>query len=205
MASSSVEFSDVKIILCVQGYSLDYQFILREIGFWTNNFSGSIPFNCKINKNQLDIKNQKTIFALEEDIHGIKTKKPIENGLALSEIKSVLKTLYNLSNNSNSKYIGICRDENINGLLHQAGLGKYVIEMDNLNIFRDSINKCPSNADLKIILKNQPNRYHICGLHDLLRDGSLPLCAKVKAEFIADYCRETINEKFNILSNNNSI
>ena len=111
MASSNVEFSDIKIILCVQGYSLDYQFILREIGFWTNNFSGSIPFNCKINKNQLDIKNQKTIFALEEDIHGIKTKKPVENGLSLSETKTVLKTLYNLSNNTNSKYIGICREK----------------------------------------------------------------------------------------------
>ena len=77
--------------------------------------------------------------------------------------------------------------------------------MDNLKIFRDSINKCPSNTDLKIILKNQPDRYHICGLHDLLRDGSLPLCAKVKAEFIADYCRETINDKLNQPSNSDFI
>ena len=204
MASPSISFSDIKLILCVQGYSLDYQFILREIGFWTNNFSGSIPLNCKINKNQLDIKNQKTIFALEEDIHGIKTKKPIENGLALSEIKTVLKTLYNLSNNSNSKYIGICRDENINGLLHQAGLGKYVIEMDNLDIFRDSSKKCPSNTDLKIVLKAHPNKYRICGLHDLLRDGSLPLCAKVKTEYIADYCREIIKQNLSTPNNCNT-
>ena len=193
MASRNMKFSDIKIILCVQGYTLDYQFILREIGFWTNYYSGSIPFNCKINKNQLDIKNQKTIYALEEDIHGIKCKKHIENGLALSEIKTVLKTLYNLSNNLESKFIGICRDENINGLLHQAGLGKYVIEMDNLDIFRDTAKKCPSNTDLKIILKNQPNRFHICGLHELLRDGSLPLCAKVKA----DYCREILSGNSN--------
>ena len=33
MATPSVNFSDIKIIFCVQGYSLDYKYVVREIGF----------------------------------------------------------------------------------------------------------------------------------------------------------------------------
>ena len=187
MAALNLSFDDIRIIFCVQGYSLDFQFIPREIGFWCNGFSGSIPFNCNIKKNQLDIRNQNIIHVLENEIHGIKLKKFSENGLSLSESKAVLKTLYQIGGNTKAKYIGICRDENINGLLFKSGLGKYVVELDFLNIFKKPGEICPSNQDLKLAMKNDPNKYQICEMHEKLWNEEQPLCAKVKAEFVADY------------------
>lgn len=189
MATCKVNFEDIRIIFCVQGYSLDYKFVLREIGFWTKGFSGSVPFNCKINKNQLDIQSKRTIEYLEDDIHGIKFKKHIENGLASSESKAVLRTLYHMNSNEKAKKIGICRDENINGLLHYAGLGSQIINLDDLFMFQNSNDNCPSNNELKLFMKTNSNKYSICEIHDQLRNNDLPICAKVKAEFIADYCQ----------------
>ncbi len=190
MASTNITFGDIRLILCVQGYSLDYQFIVREIGFWCNGLSGSIPFNCKINRNQLDVKNQKTLYALEELIHGINLKNVIKFGLAQSETRAVLRTLYHMAGNgSESKYIGICRDENINGLLYKAGLGSFVIDIDNLEMFQHSEVKCPSNKDLQTVMQNDPVLYAPCHLHDNLMSDDKPLCAKVKAQYIADFCK----------------
>jgi hypothetical protein len=190
MASLHLDFNDIRIIICVQGYPLVNQFVVREIGFWTRGLSGSVPFNCKINKNQLDVKTQKTIFALEEEIHGIKLKKQVENGLASSDTKSVLRTLYHMADNGFGKYIGICRDENVRGLLYKAGLGSFVMEMDNLICFQNAMDHCPSNKDLQVVIKNDPNKYVMCSLHDRLRNNEFPICAKVKAEYIGEYCKE---------------
>ncbi len=188
MASLHLDFNDIRLIICVQGYPLDYQFVVREIGFWTRDFSGSIPFNCKINKNQLDVKTQQTIFALEEQIHGIKLKKQVENGLAFSDFKAVLRTLYHMADTGIGKYIGVCRDENIKGLLHKAGLGSYVVEMDYLSMFQNTSDQCPSNADLQNTLKMEPTKSIICHIHDRLKNNDYPNCAKLKAECIANFC-----------------
>ena len=196
MASLSVNLDDIRIIICVQGYSLDYQFIVREIGYCYNGISGSIPFNCNINKRNLDVNNQRIIYALEEEIHGIKLNKKSDYGLAQSEVRAVLRTLYAMANNSKAKYIGICRDENINGLLHKAGLGIFVVNMDNLNIFRNTLDACPSNKDLIELMKNNKNLYSVCDLHDKFKNDCIPICAKVKAEFISDFCNNFIPTQF---------
>ena len=189
MATENVSFDDIRIIFCVQGYSLDYQFVLREIGFWTPNFSGSVPFNCKINTNNLDLQSIKIINALEDTVHGIKVKKSIDCGLSLSETKAVLRSLYHMNSwNCKAERIGICRDPNINGLLYKAGLGKFVIDLDDLSIFKNTDDKAPSNKDLHNFMKKNPQKYTICSLHDRLKFDEQPICAKVKAEFIADYC-----------------
>ena len=185
-----LDINDIRIIFCLQGFNIEgYQFVIKEIGFWCNGISGSIPFNSKINKNQIDYKNQLTINALEEKVHGIKIKKNSEFGLAQSEIKAVLKTLYQMGNNCNGKYIGICRDVNINGLLHKAGLGRFVVNLDNLNIFKSNNATCPSNEDLQILMKAEPTRYTVCNLHEKLMIDKEPICAKVKAQYIAEYCK----------------
>src|SRR5882757_3230738 len=190
MASYNFNFNDIRIIICVQGYSLPYQFVLREIGFWTPVCSGSIPFNCKINLNNLDVQSLKTINVLEDNIHGIKVKKNVDYGLALSDAKAVLRTLYHMTSwNSNGNRIGICRDPNINGLLHKAGLGSYVVELDDLSIFKNTEDMIPSNKDLQSFMKNDPMKYTICPIHESLKTSDHPLCAKVKTEFIADFCK----------------
>ena len=189
MATENVNIDDVKIIFCVQGYSLNYDFILREIGFWTHGYSGSIPFNCRINLNQLDVQSLKIINVLEDQIHGIKVKNHVDCGLALSESRAVVRSLYHMNSwKCESKRIGICRDPNISGLLHKAGLGKFVIDLDELAMFKNTTDKVPSNKDLQEFMRKYPQKYTICSLHDKLKSGEVPLCAKVKAEFIADYC-----------------
>ncbi|MGH7748209.1 MAG: hypothetical protein ACREQ5_26150 [Candidatus Dormibacteria bacterium] len=190
MATPRYNFDDIRIIICAHGYSLDYQYVVREIGFWTNGVSGSISFNCKINKRQLDGKTLRTIRCLEEEIHGIKLNKRVDNGLALSDINAVLRTLYHMSDDNKAKCIGICRDENIKGLLYKAGLGNYVVEIDNLLMFDRTTDKCPSNPELQIVMQNNPNKYVICNLHDNLKTYDYPICSKVKAQYIGEYCKE---------------
>ena len=194
MASPAITFNDIRIIICTQGYSLDYQYVLREIGFCFNNQSGVIPFNCKINLKELDVKNQRSLFYLEDEVHAIKSKKTIDLGLSQSDFKSVLRTLYHMSKYQpkDAKYIGIVRDQYIFGLLHRAGLGHLVVDLDNLSIF-NAENKCPSNVDLRIAMKNN-NKYNCCYLHDQLRINDMPICAKAKAEYVHDICEgQTIN------------
>ena len=108
----------------------------------------------------------------------------------MSEAKAVLRSLYQMYSSGDPKYIGICRDESINGLLHKSGLGSYVIDLDDLNIFNNSNDKCPGTNDLQLFMRNNPNKYEICCLHDKLRNDERPVCAKVKAEFIADFIQK---------------
>ena len=181
------------MILCVQGYSLQNQFVLREIGYCCKGFSGAVPFNCKINKNQIDITSQRIIHALEEEVHGIKLKKSVENGLAMSDIKAVLRALYHISDKSNGKYIGICRDENVKGLLYSANLGNYVVDLDNLQELSQKNVKCPSNQYLLAVMKSDLKRFKICNLHDHLMNGEQPICAKVKAEYLYEFISDSKN------------
>lgn len=188
MSSLNFSFSDIRIILCVQGYPLNYQYVVREIGFWFNGQSGSIPFNCKINANQLDTGNHCIISKCVEEINGIRLKKTTEAGLSLSETKAVLRTLYHL-NDSKAKLIGICGDDNINGLLFKAGLGSYVKDLKFMDIFKQSNTTLPTNEMIRSTIKQKMDNYKVCNMHDrLLVNNEFPLCAKVKAEFIANYC-----------------
>ena len=63
---SEVNFEDIRIILCAQGYSINNKYIVKEIGFWSRENSGVIPFSSK-NKfytlsNELKIKMILKIF-----------------------------------------------------------------------------------------------------------------------------------------------
>lgn len=187
MAGVKLDFSDIKLIICVQGYSLDYQYIVREIGYWCNGTSGSIPFNIKLNRNQLDVKNQQLISYFEEEVNGIPMKSHFDNGLALSETKAVLRTLYHLNSDSKAKYIGICGDEYIVGLLYKAGLGNFVYDLSKLNDVTQFQRSVPTSEDLQQFMKRFPDKYQICKIHDRLRNSEIPICAKVKAQYLADY------------------
>jgi len=203
MAFESINFNDIRIIICAQGYKLDYQFILREIGYCSKNISGVIPFNCKISLKDLDVSSQRTIFALEEEVHGIRLKRNVQFGMTQSDYKAVLKTLYHLSaDDSNAKFIGIIRDANIFGLLHRAGLGHFVVDLDQLEIFRHNNLSCPSNVDLRNAMKNNSNKYKVCDIHEHLRNNEFPICAKVKSQFVFDTCKLLSDNLVNQQQNN---
>jgi hypothetical protein len=190
MAMYKPEFKDIRTIICMQGYHLDYQFHIREIGFWSKNVSGVIPFNCKINGNQMDSDNQKIIFYSEQELHGIKLKDSFENGLPSSEIKSVLKTIYHITKSTDyeATYIGICKDDYISGILAKAGLGKYVIALDNLEMFKRRNTLFPTNDLIRSELIRRPELYPLCHLHGKLKNDAIPLCSRAKAKFVADIC-----------------
>ena len=189
MATPNVDFSDIRVIICMQGYNFDFQYIVREIGFWCNGQSGSIPFNVKLNKNHLDVKNQQIVSYCEEEINGIKLKRNFDNALASSDIKPVLRTLFHLNNNSKAKYIGITKDDNLDGLIYKSGLGNYVFHLENLSPFKQSNIQLPNNDVIRQYLKKYSDRYVMCPIHDRLRINENPICAKTKAEILADFCK----------------
>ena len=179
-------FDDIKIVLCSEGYNLNYQYVVREIGFWSNGISASIPFNVKLNKNHLDEKNRSEILFCEQQLNGIKLKRNFENGLAASDIKPVLKTLFHMNNNPNGKYIGIRQsDIQLEGLLYKAGLGNHVVHLENLA----NLPKFPDLQWIRDFIKSNPNKHIICQLHDRLKINEPANCAKVKAEIIADWIK----------------
>ena len=184
----------------MQGYPLDYQFYIREVGFWSRDVCGSVPLNCKINNNELDLSNQQTIFYFEEEIHGIKLKKNFETGLPSSDLKTILKCIYHLTKSEvyDSSYIAICKEDKISGLLSKANLGKFVIEIDNLDLFKRNGVIFPTNDNIREQLNIYTKDFPICQYHELLKNNTIPLCSKAKAKYIANFCNTVmINELSN--------
>ena len=197
MALRRFEFKDIRIIICMQGYPLDYHFYVREIGFWSRNLCGSIPLNCKINKNELDFYNQQTIYYFEEEVHGIKLKKLSENGLPSSDLKTILKLIYLLtaSDESDSSYIAVCKEDKISGILSKANLGKFVLEIDSFDLFKRNGLVFPTNDIIRREITRNVEDYPICSYHETLKNNSIPLCSMSKAKFIANYCKQVLLEE----------
>ena len=186
MALQTVNSNDIKLILSVQGYDLDFQYVVREIGFWSNGFSGSIPFNVKLNKNQLNVRNLDRVSFCENELNGIKLKRNFEHALAGSDIKPVLRTIFQLNSSNNSNYIGIVRDEPLDGLLHKCGLGSFVTYLDNVDVVKNTNSSLPTNEFFRQYMKKNPDAYIVCPIHERLTINEFPICAKAKAVFLAD-------------------
>ena len=189
---SFLKFEDIRMILSIQGYQLNHQFIIREIGFWSPRISGVIPFNCKLNMVNVDSFSTKNIFIAENKIHGIKLKSRFENALPNSEASSVLRTLYHITKNEDyaADYIGILKDENISSVVFKSGLGKYVIELDQLDIITKSQSNLPTLHDFKFIIGTELNKYKPCYIHDMLRNNDIGVCSRVKVEIIANHFKQ---------------
>ena len=186
-------FDDIRLILSVQGYKLDYVFVIREIGFWTREKSGCIPFNCKLNRSLLDSTNLRNISIYEDEIHGIRLKKCVENALPASDAKSVFKCLYHSSKSDQAyerKYIGIFAEEAIRGLLSKSGLNNIVVELECLDIFSKMKAVFPNLEMIQQTAKDNPEKYRFCDLHDRLRNNQIPVCSKSKCEIIAAHLEQ---------------
>jgi hypothetical protein len=203
MATKRFDFKDIRAIICMQGYHLDYQYYIREIGFWSRTLSGVIPLNCKIYNSELSSNNQQTIFYSEE-IHGLKWKKTFENGIPFSDLKCVLNCIYHLtkSEDYDSSYIAICKDDAISGLLGKAKLSKYVVDIENLELFRRNNIVFPTNEVIHEQITSNISKYPVCHLHDSLKNNAVPLCSRSKAKFIADFCLHIISTEFEVSSKN---
>ena len=192
MAFFNARFEDFRLILSIQGYQLNNHFIVREVGYWSPKISGVIQFNCKISSSRLDTFSAKNIHICENEVHGIKVKKVVENGMASSDISSVIKCLYQMTkiNGSIGDYIGIIREENICPIIYKAGLGKHVVELDELQILIKNNTTLPTFGDIKYMVSVDPTKYKPCSLHEILRTQEVPVCAKAKAEIIANHLQQ---------------
>jgi hypothetical protein len=120
-------------------------------------------------------------------LHGINIDKQQEFSLLQSEIKSAIKSLYFAAENKNcGKYIGICRDLNILSLCNSAGFFFLTVNLEKINCLPNNV-KIPSNEELFSLLENKFQPYEICKLHNKLENNRIPMCAGVKAKFIADF------------------
>ena len=51
-----VNFDEIRVIFCLNGYYINHNFIVLEIGYWSRKLCGVIPFQANINsKNLSDI------------------------------------------------------------------------------------------------------------------------------------------------------
>lgn len=195
MAFISPNFDNIKVIICSNGFKIDCEFILREIGFCYNNVSSSIPFNNRMNRSKLDVTNQFIIDYMENESHGIKFNKKFEYGMTASEYIPVLKSIYHLNQTTSAKYIGICKsDDGLKGLLFKAGFGHLIIELEDLEIFKNSGKILPTDGELMVIQQKDLN-IEPCRLHDRLNSSYKPFCAKNKAEYLFSYCKSLFENK----------
>ena len=195
MAFFNANFADFRLILSIQGYQLNNSFIVREVGYWSPKINGVIQFNCKISASRLDTFSVKNIHISENECHGIKVKKVIENGMASSDISSVIKCLYQITRLEGSvgDYIGILREENIAPIVFRAGLGKHVVELDDLQILTKNNTILPTFGDIKYMISSDPTKYKPCSLHEILRTQEIPVCARAKVEIIANHLKQLQN------------
>lgn len=186
MAFFNAKFEDIRLIVSIQGYQLNHQYIIREIGFWSQKMTGVIPFNCKLNLAQIDSTSEKNIHIAENEYHGIRLRKILANALPSSDASAVIKCLYHLAKREDyeADYIGICKEENIAPIIFKAGLGKFILEIDYLDIFQKTNSKLLSLAEIKYLVSTDPIKYKPCTLHDNLRNNGLSVCAKVKCDII---------------------
>ena len=186
MAFFNAKFEDIRLILSIQGYQLNHQYIIREIGFWSQKLSGVVPFNCKLNLAQIDSTSEKNIHIAENEYHGIRLRKILSNALPSSDASAVIKCLYHLTKKEDydADYIGISKEENIAPIIFKAGLGKFILELDFLDIFQKANSKLISSAEIKYLVSTDPIKYKPCALHDNLRNNALSVCSKVKCEII---------------------
>lgn len=176
-------FEDIRMLISIQGYNLNNQYVIREIGVWSRKFSGHIPFNCKINMKLLDNLSIRNIQMAESLVHGIRLKKQIEHGIPSSEATTTLKVLYNLTKRDDydSDYIGVLKSENVSWILCKADLGRYMIEIEDLDILNT-----PEKINLDILIKNEKKNHLFCDLHQMLRNNETPLCSHVKVNILAN-------------------
>ena len=86
-------------------------------------------------------------------------EKVVKNGMASSDISSVIKCLYQAKKiaGSAAEYIGILKEENVCPIIFKACLGEYIIELDDLQLLHDN-SSLPPFGDIKCMGGTDPIR-----------------------------------------------
>jgi hypothetical protein len=199
--AKAISFNDIRLILCVNGYNVKNEYVVREIGFWSRNSNSVIPFVSRITYNNLSIFDKATINYLLNSHHGIGLNKQPINGLLPSESCAVIKSIYHscqtMFDDDKRKYIGYCDDINMLNLIIKCGLGHLAVNI------KDMFETNPP-SNMNIIEKPYYGYgiYSPCGLHRKLTNEMPPMCARVKSLVLAEWLQNESNKNYNEFNKN---
>ncbi len=185
MSNTLISFDQIRVIIGCEGFTINNQFIPKEIGFCNDKLSSSIGLNF-FNNAKLkcdDILKSNFLYKFH---HGLDIYRNSINWPKHSDIESVLKTIYNISedkNNPRKIYIGYNNDPNIRSLLHYAGLDHLAVNL--YNIF----NNLPSVKSIKLFPYYGIGNYRQCYLHDKHQYAKIQ-CAEIKCKILYEICLE---------------
>ena len=181
----AVNFNDIRVIFCINGFYIDEEFQVMEIGFWSRNISGVIPFFNKKCYSKLTHKDRMSVNYLTYAHHGLNLTNKFDKSLSQSEVVSCLKSIYQICSDENDSriYIGYMNDNFFLNIAGKAGLGNLIVNIDKMYD-----EHAPSNEVMMRHNDYGKAEYKPCFLHQKIENDKDPHCAKVKAKFLADFC-----------------
>jgi hypothetical protein len=187
--AKAISFDKIRLIVCVNGFTIENEFLVKEIGFWSRKQTGIIPFSTKKPFKNLNAFDLLTVNYLYKAHHGINLKSQSKLGMMSYEASAALKCLYNVCHQEfdtdDRKYIGYSNDHNVLALLYRAGLAEYSVNIQ--NIYDE---QPPSNFDI-VAMKNYGYGFYApCFMHDALESSRPAICAKIKSIILAEWCNE---------------
>lgn len=190
----AVCFDDIRVIFCLNGFYIDEEFQVMEIGFWSRKITGSIPFFSNKNYSKLKSKEKISVNFLTNSHHGIEFNNKFDKGFSQADVVSCIKYIYHVcSDDVKSRYyIGYINDRFLLNFVGKSGLGYMLVNIDQMYNA-----PAPSNEEMLGSENYGKDDYKPCNLHKKLENNLEPHCVKVKAEFLADFCKkmETENKK----------
>jgi hypothetical protein len=182
--NKNVKFNQIRLIVGVEGFEINNEFIVKEIGYATENHFDVIKLQYT-NKKQMSYFNRKKIYYLSNEHHGIDLYNNKNYWPKHSDAASIIQTLYQITaskQNPEKTYIAYNNDIHIRTLIHKAGLDQVSVNVKDL--FWSPI---PSLNTLKSEKVYNTGVYKICDLHDLNSEKNFQ-CAKSKIKLLFDIC-----------------
>jgi frataxin-like iron-binding protein CyaY len=179
-----ISFNEIRVVFTVEGFYVENNFVIKELGYKSKDLNGSIFFNT--DSKLLNKKDKNTSYFLSNFVHGINFYKNNEHWISSKDYSSVIKTIYQLTedkNDKNKKYIGYSNDINVLTLLHNSGLDKISVNLK--QVFED----IPTIKKIKLLPAYGFGSYAPCHMHDRSTEYKFQ-CAKVKSLILFEWCLE---------------
>lgn len=192
MNSSQVDFDDVRMIVCLNGFTINETFQIVELGFWSRKISGVIPFKSTKSWSKLNHLDRLSVNYLTSEYHGIGMDQlKYQDALHQSDIFGALRAIYHMTDDGvkNRKLIGYLGNQCLLEILGKMGIGNYLVNISEL---------CPtSSISIDQIRSSEDygwEDFEICNLHNnyVGNDFRFPVCAKAISCYLANFCMEKI-------------
>ena len=191
--ASKVDFDDLRLIVCINGFTLDESYQIVELGFWSRKISGVIPFKSTKVWSKLNHMDKLTVNYLTNEYHGIELSKlKNQDALHQSDIFGAIRSIYHLCDDGveNRKLIGYLGNSWILDTFGKIGIGNYLVKLQEMfpNCEKFSIDNIRKDESYGT------KDFAICGMHGDLNSGLMPNCARAISNYLADYCQKKSNK-----------